>query len=172
MSGLFRTHASFASRSIPKFIVLRMNMKILAAILFAVLSLTVYAEGPINADAKGLFLEGYDVVSYFNADEPSKGDARFSSQFSGVTLWFSSAENRNQFVSNPDKYWPQFAGHCANGLSDGHLVRANPKIYRIIDDQLYLFFSWWGKAQWKYNQQEQIQLANETWQLVLDSQER
>lgn len=147
-------------------------MKLIATILFSMLSLYASADGPINADSNGLFLDGYDVVSYFTADEPSKGDASYSSQWQGVTLRFTTEQNLKLFLASPEKYWPQFAGHCANGLSDGHLVRANPKIYRIIDNQLYLFFSWWGKAQWKYNQQEQIQLANETWQAVLESNER
>lgn len=147
-------------------------MKFLAVMFLLSLNVFALAEEPINADSSGLFLSGYDVVSYFINDEPVKGKAQFQTEYKGVTLHFASQANRDAFNEQPENYWPQFAGHCANGLSDGHLVRANPEIYRLIDNKLYLFFSWWGKAQWKYKQQEQIQLANETWQQVLDAAER
>jgi YHS domain-containing protein len=134
--------------------------KLLALVLFSSLS---FAQLPINTNSSGVFLDGYDVVSYFNESKPLRGKSTIKAQWHDVTLFFVSEVNRELFLSEPEKYWPQFEGHCANGLSDGHLVRANPEIYRIIDGKLYLFFSWWGKAQWKFNQQEQIELAGQYW---------
>lgn len=128
-----------------------------------ILSSFLFAQEPVNTDKDGVLLNGYDVVAYFNSDEAQKGSAQWQAEYRDVTLYFSSQENLDLFLKFPEKYWPQYSGHCANGLSDGHLVRANPEIYRIIDDRLYLFFSWWGKAQWKFDQADQIHIADQNW---------
>jgi YHS domain-containing protein len=120
-------------------------------------------EGPVNTNRMGVFIDGYDVVSYFEEGEAQRGSSDISLEWQGLALHFKSEKHRQLFSENPNAYLPQYAGHCANGLSDGHLVGANPEIFRIIDDRLYLFYSWWGKAQWKRNQQEQIELANQYW---------
>ena len=118
----------------------------------------------VNAEEKSeLAISGYDVVSYFTENKPLEGSSRFQTEWGGRLWNFASQENLDQFINEPVRYAPRFDGHCANGLSDGHLVTANPKIYRIIDDQLYLFYSWWGKAQWAIDQQEQIELAEYWW---------
>ena len=124
-----------------------------------------YAEPkvPVNVNASGVFLDGYDVVSYFADGKAMRGSDEFQYEWRGMRFYFKTQANLAMFVSEPSRYIPQFNGHCANGLSDGHLVRANPEIFRIIDGKLYLFFSWWGKAQWKFDQQEQIELANKFW---------
>lgn len=128
-----------------------------------VLSAAVIAAEPVNTDRRGVLLDGYDVVSYFLQDEPVVGQPQWQTEYRNATLYFSSESNREMFLKSPETYWPQYSGHCANGLSDGHLVRANPLIYRLIDGRLYLFYSWWGKAQWKFDQENQIELATENW---------
>jgi YHS domain-containing protein len=139
-------------------------IKLIAIALVLVFSFTqTFAQTPVNTNASGVFLDGYDVVSYFTENKPRRGSSAISTQWHDATLFFVSEENKRLFLDSPDEYWPQFEGHCANGLSDGHLVGANPEIYRIIDGKLYLFYSWWGKAQWKFDQPEQIKLANEYW---------
>ena len=139
--------------------------KIINILLFTVFSVIGVAEaGPLNVNSSGVFIDGYDVVAYFTDDDAQRGSSEYQTQWQEATLFFASEQHLNLFLANPEAYLPQFAGHCANGLSDGHLVRANPEIYRVIDGKLYLFFSWWGKAQWKYDQQEQIKLASEYWE--------
>lgn len=110
-----------------------------------------------------LAISGYDTVSYFKESKPVEGSNQFQTEWNGRLWNFASQKNLDLFIDKPESYAPRFDGHCANGLSDGHLVTANPKIYRIIDDQLYLFYSWWGKTQWAIDQQEQIQLAEHWW---------
>jgi YHS domain-containing protein len=122
-----------------------------------------YSDTFYNKTNQNVAVDGYDTVAYFTQSEAVKGFARYQVSYLEVVWYFSSQENKNIFESEPSKFIPQFAGHCANGLSDGHLVRANPKIFRVIDDRLYLFFSWWGKAQWKYDQQAQIAQAESNW---------
>ena len=109
-------------------------------------------------------INAYDSVAYFTQDKAVKGTSEFSVQYLGVNWYFSNEVNKQLFENNPEKYAPQFNGHCANGLSDGHQVPGNPKYFRIIDDKLYFFYSKWGRLQWQINQPEQIKLANEYWE--------
>ena len=140
-----------------------------ALILSLCFSTFAYSEALFNKTQGNVAIEGYDTVTYFTQNQAIKGSAEYQSTYADVIWYFSSEETKALFDAEPIKYVPQFSGHCANGLSDGHLVRANPEIFRIIDDRLYLFFSWWGKAQWKFNQQEQIGLATRYWDFTVDT---
>ncbi|WP_411746231.1 YHS domain-containing (seleno)protein [Reinekea sp.] len=122
-----------------------------------------YSDTFYNKTNQNVALDGFDTVEYFNQKTATKGFARYQVTYLKAVWYFSTQENKNIFEADPEKFIPQFGGHCANGLSDGHLVRANPEIFRVIDGRLYLFFSWWGKAQWKYDQQAQIALAESNW---------
>ena len=139
--------------------------KLSVYLFFLSISCHLFAQSPINQTASGVFLDGYDVVAYFLDNKAQRGRSEHQIQWQDTTLFFVSENHKSLFISDPQRYFPQFSGHCANGLSDGHLVRANPEIFRIIDGKLYLFFSWWGKAQWKFDQQSQIELANQNWQV-------
>jgi YHS domain-containing protein len=138
---------------------------ILSILFILLLSLSSFAssEALFNKTSQNVAIDGYDTVAYFTEGKASKGKPSIQSTYLDVTWFFLNVEHKALFDSNPSKYVPEYSGHCANGLSDGHLVTANPEIFRIIDGQLYLFYSWWGKAQWKFNQKEQIELADRYW---------
>ena len=110
-------------------------------------------------DNNNVVLNGYDLVAYFTMDEAVKGSKNYTYDWKGKTFWFSSKEHQALFNANPEKYAPQFNGHCANGLSDGHVVDGNPIYWRVIDDKLYVFYSYWGRTQWAFNVEEQVELA-------------
>lgn len=135
-------------------------MKYLLALTLAAFSTLASADWVTNN--QNVVLDGYDTVAYFTEDDLVKGSDQYTHEWQGVTFWFSSEEHRQMFVADPEHYAPQFNGHCANGLSDGHVVPGNPKYWRVIDDKLYVFYSYWGRVQWGYNVEEQIELAWET----------
>ncbi len=92
-----------------------------------------------SADPGRLSLKGYDPVAYFTAGAPIEGKPAFETEFDGSRYRFASAENMSLFTNDPDKYAPQFAGSCANGVSRGLKVEANPLLWRIVDRKLYVF---------------------------------
>jgi len=51
---------------------------------------------------KGIAIEGYDPVSYFN-NKPAEGKSSLSLSCRGVTYFFSSAANQTKFKANPEK---------------------------------------------------------------------
>jgi YHS domain-containing protein len=84
-------------------------------------------------------LQGMDVVSYFHAAGPVKGQLAFRHDFDGARYLFSSAQNKAAFVADPDRYLPQFAGLCTSGLSKGIIGESDPNVWKIVNGKLYLF---------------------------------
>lgn len=134
-------------------------------LLFLALQGRLYAED-WNLDARGVVIQGYDTVAYFEQQEAVMGSAQYSVQWQGATWYFANEQHRSLFLAAPQRYIPQFGGHCANGLSDGHKVSGDGKHWRVIDDKLYLFFSAWGRLQWAVDVDNQLALATANWSLL------
>jgi YHS domain-containing protein len=123
-------------------------MKRFTSIAFAALLTPIAAfAGPQYVDETGFAASGFDVVSYFSLEQnpvgqsqpaPVPGKKSITAEHNGATFAFSSEANRDAFISSPEKYAPQFDGHCAYGVSRGGKVPANPNLWRIVDDKLYL----------------------------------
>ncbi|MGF1500574.1 MAG: YHS domain-containing (seleno)protein [Paracoccaceae bacterium] len=108
---------------------------------------TAALAGPQYVDETGYALSGYDTVAYWSLEqnpvgEPQtpavRGDARFTAEWNGATWAFASAENRDLFIADPERYAPEYDGHCAYGVAQGGKVPANPNLWRIVDDKLYV----------------------------------
>lgn len=111
------------------------------------LSCTLAYAGPQYVDESGYALSGYDTVAYFSLDQVEIGNKQaeavpgkkdITAEYNGATWAFSTVENRELFVANPEKYVPQYDGHCAYGISQGGKVPANPNLWRIVDGKLYV----------------------------------
>lgn len=103
--------------------------------------------GDQYVDQTGYAASGYDVVAYFGLTQNAVGKAQpsgvpgksaYTVKHNGAKFAFSSAENKAAFEANPEKYAPQFDGHCAYGIAQGGKVPGNPNLWRIVDDKLYL----------------------------------
>jgi YHS domain-containing protein len=88
-----------------------------------------------------LALSGYDAVAYFKDGKPVSGKPVFSYKWMDATWRFSTAENREAFKAEPEKYAPQYGGYCAFGTSQGHLVPGDPQAWKVVDDKLYLNYN-------------------------------
>ncbi|HET9056187.1 MAG TPA: YHS domain-containing (seleno)protein [Chitinophagaceae bacterium] len=85
---------------------------------------------------------GYDFVAYFSDSKAVKGSKEFVYELNGVKYLFASAEHRDLFKSNPEKYLPVCDGYCAWGVAEkGIKVPVNPETFKIVDGKLYLFFN-------------------------------
>ena len=123
-------------------------MKRFALTLAATLAFAVPAfAGDQYVDGTGFAVSGYDVVAYRGLDQAPvgqsqppgvRGRADITAEYNGATWAFASEENRDKFLENPAYYAPQYDGHCAYGVSRGGKVPANPNLWRIVDDKLYL----------------------------------
>ena len=63
-----------------------------------------------------LMLMGHDPVAYFTQNEAVAGNPAIQADHMGVTWRFASEANKAAFLSEPNKYMPQFGGFCSNGI--------------------------------------------------------
>ena len=93
---------------------------------------------------KGLAIQGYDPVSYFNG-KPQKGDPDLFYRHNGTLYHFISTENLEAFKKDPTHYEPQYGGWCAYAMGKtGEKVKIDPETFKVVDNRLYLFYNFWG----------------------------
>ena len=97
------------------------------------------AQTNVQANEDGVAIDGFDPVAYFDDGKAVKGLEVHSCEYLNKTWHFSSAENRDKFLSNPEKFSPQYGGYCAHSIGKNKLVESNPEAFSIRDDKLYLY---------------------------------
>lgn len=98
-------------------------------------------EAYVTDPLSGVALDGYDPVSYFTEGEPLLGRADYEYFWQGVSWYFANQANRDVFERNPESYAPQFGGYGAMSMARGFLSDGNPLIYSVLDNRLYVFYS-------------------------------
>ena len=128
--------------------------------------------GDQYVDETGFAVSGFDVVAYRSLDQAPvgasqpaavPGRADITAEWNGATFAFATEANRDAFVSNPEYYAPQYDGHCAYGVSKGGKVPANPNLWRIVDDKLYLNITKNVVGFWEEDIPGNINLAEGNW---------
>jgi YHS domain-containing protein len=115
-----------------------------------------------------LALKGYDPVGYFVAGKPVKGDAQYKVTHNGATWYFSSASNRDLFAAEPAKYAPQYGGYCAWAVSEGYTAPADPNVWKIVGNKLYVNYNAAVGNNWERDTARNISRADKNWPKVLE----
>ncbi len=115
-------------------------------------------------------LKGYDPISYFTDGKPEKGSSEFTFAFDDTTYWFKSAEHRDKFASDPERYAPQFDGFCALQLSRGLKVEADPEAWTITNGKLYVFSGKGGVPKFQEQPVAIAEKAGENWHQLRTAQ--
>jgi len=113
------------------------------------------------ADRPPAAIKGYDPVAYFRAGKPVRGRQNLWYDWDERRYYFSSAENRDLFRSNPVRYAPQFPDLCAMSLTRGEIVEANPENWLIADGKLYMFGKTVGPELFRQDLAKNIASANQ-----------
>lgn len=146
--------------------------KTLVAAATAVLLAGQAFAGEQYVDETGFAASGFDVVAYFDLPQnpvgqpqpaPVPGKASITAEFNGAVFAFSTEANRDAFLAEPARYAPQFDGHCAYGVAKGGKVPANPTLWRIVDDKLYLNITKNVVGFWEEDIPGNITLAKGNW---------
>ena len=66
---------------------------------------------PINVDAEGVSIKGYDTVAYFTLKRPVKGKNEFQFEWNNAKWLFASKEHLEMFKGDPEKFAPQYGGY-------------------------------------------------------------
>ena len=110
---------------------------------------------------------GYDVVAYFTAGRPVKGDPAFSTDWKGARWQFSSAANLSKFKANPAAYAPQYGGYCAWAVAHDYTAKGDPLQWRIVGGKLYLNYNADIQSQWVKDIPGYIRQGDANWPGVL-----
>ncbi len=124
---------------------------------------TAFAIDPIHENWRGHAIDGYDPVAYFKANEPVKGSSDFTHEWNDAKWYFSSAENKADFIADPEKYAPQYGGYCAWAVSQGSTAPTDPKAWHIEDGKLYLNYNQSVQTNWLKDVPGHIKSADKNW---------
>jgi YHS domain-containing protein len=139
------------------------SASLLAVLPGSALAYDANSTSALNVDAKGVAVQGYDVVAYQTAGSPTQGSAEFSAKHAGATYQFSSAANRDLFNANPAKYVPAFGGFCAMGVALEKKLDGDPTAWRVVDGKLYLNVNKDVQKKWLEDVPGNLKNANATW---------
>ena len=126
------------------------------------------STSPINIDAQGLALRGYDPVAYFEDGKPTRGTTNLSASYGGARYLFASESHRKLFLENPRRYIPEYGGFCAVGTSHGEKVDVDPETGKIVNGKLYLNNGPKALAIFDHDTRNTISRANQNWPTVRD----
>lgn len=136
-------------------------------------ALTAFATSPAAADAirinagdDHIAIAGYDAVAYYTLGKPTKGDPRFEANWQEARWHFATAEHRDMFVRDPDRYAPRYGGFCAVGISRGYLSMVDPEAWRIVDGKLFLTFAKKGQEIFQQDIAGTIGKAERNWETL------
>ncbi len=130
------------------------SISIIGAALVMLVGLTVWAASTPESDtnvasraylhsyslpSSGVALGGYCPVAYFAANKPVRGRPEYASTYNGVTYHLVSADAKEAFDRNPEKYIPAFGGWCAFGMSIQDKFPVDPTNFKIVNGRLMVF---------------------------------
>ena len=118
----------------------------------------------INKDADNLAIRGYDTVAYFTQGRPVEGKPEFAYVWQDARWQFASAEHRDLFAGEPDRYAPQFGGFCTGGVGLGRLAPVDPEAWVIVAGRLYLHHDRAGRDATAADPGPSIAAAVERWE--------
>lgn len=83
-------------------------------------------------ETNGVAINGTDPVAYFTMSKPVQGSADHALNWNGVKWHFALDETRQMFEGDPEKYAPQYGGHCAYAMSKDMLPPRCPRHGRFM----------------------------------------
>lgn len=120
------------------------------------------AKKPIVSTG-GVAIQGYDTVAYFTDNAAVKGATEFGHKWKNVSWLFKSAEHRDMFAANPEKYAPQYGGHCSLSVANGRDSNGSAKAWHLHKGKLYLNYSKEVREKWLGDMEWYIKQADKEW---------
>lgn len=144
-------------------------MKKLFLLFVLLLSTPVLAKDEISTSLfSNKALSGFDTVAYFTQGKAVEGNSQWHSEYKGADWYFSSQQNLELFLSDPQRYAPQYGGYCAWAVSvKKDFAPSDPHQWAIVDGKLYLNYSAKVKQWWDQDQAGHIQVADQNWPTLI-----
>lgn len=127
-----------------------------------------FAGVDTETDENGIILAGHDAVAYFTEGKPVLGKANYTAVHNDAIYRFSSAENRDLFAQNPEKYAPMYGGFCAYGTTFGKKFDIDGKAFKIVGGKLFVNKNLDVLKAWSEDVPKHIVEANDSWPDIKD----
>jgi hypothetical protein len=114
----------------------------------------------------GLAIAGFDPVAYFVEASAVLGKGDFEYAVAGAVWRFRNEGNRAAFVDDPQVYMPQFGGYDPVAVARGVGVPGNPRVWLIVENRLYLFYTPETRAAFADNAKTIVEAAARNWPAV------
>lgn len=125
------------------------------------------AVSPIALDPdSGVAIGGFDPVGYFKQKQATKGSPEFTADYQGARFQFASAENRDEFLADPDAFAPAYGGYCAQSLAAGKLTPGDPTQWSIVGNRLYFTRSTGAQEAFSTNIASVLKDSDRCWKQV------
>jgi hypothetical protein len=115
----------------------------------------------------GLAIDGFDPVAYFVDREARLGRPELEFRYADANWRFANEGNRAAFAAHPDIYMPRFGGYDATAVARGTGTAGHPKLWRIVAQRLYLFYSEEARLAFIRNSDGIAEAAERHWPEVL-----
>ena len=128
---------------------------------------------PVMTGLPRLAIGGYDTVAYHTRGSAVPGTLEYQTVWHDARWQFASKEDLDLFIKDPERYAPQYEGHCAMGVAyeSGHKDTVDPEAFTIVDGKLYLNHTKYWVVEWRKNATENISRADANWHAVKDMPE-
>lgn len=125
------------------------------------------AREPEIFSAEGLAIRGTDPVAYFTEEARVSGVPDYALMWAGTTWHFSSMQNMELFMANPEAYTPEYGGYCAFAMSRGYVASTDPEAWTIYEGKLYLNYSLDVRSRWAEDIPGNVEKADGHWPAAL-----
>jgi YHS domain-containing protein len=119
-----------------------------------------------------LALEGYDAITYFDLTGAKLGTDSHQAVYRGKRYLFSNSDNQQKFADDPQRYLPQFDGHCAQSMAMDKVVPSNPAVYTLEEGKLYMFKDEAAKKKWSLEPERNLLAAKKSWSFNAEKREK
>ncbi len=146
------------------------TLVVAAAVFFSVAAPALAeAKSEIYKNWRGVAIKGYDPVAFHTEGKPVKGASDYELKWKDAKWRFASAENRDLFEADPEKYAPRYGGYCAWAVSEGYTASVDPEnAWSVVDGRLYLNYNAEIKQKWEKDIPGHIKKADANWPGVLN----
>ncbi|MEM9704757.1 MAG: YHS domain-containing (seleno)protein [Pseudomonadota bacterium] len=117
----------------------------------------------------GIAMEGFDPVGFFTEGKAMRGAAEITTVYRGARFQFATAENRDRFLKNPERYLPAFGGYCTYTIAEGALTPASPLHWTIHGDRLFFTRSAAANEAFRRERKEVIEAGDRFWAEASDA---
>lgn len=151
-----------------------MNRCLMSLCLWLLTSIGFAAEPVSTHYLNRTAIGGQDTVAYHDAEvrrshQQLQGEKRFAVKWNNASWYFASQASADKFSADPQRYRPEYNGHCSNALSLGEgLIATDGRVWEFFGDKLHLFYAERGRQRWLTGDWPRYRLeADQAWAALL-----